>query len=341
MRGRLAIVAAAAFVAATLGTARAAEKSIEEMLKVIEQKLAAGPADGPARVTHPRPGAKVERYEPSSEKITALKKKIGFKIGERFQDYNKRKYFWGLAMLYIDTQRHKEAWEILNGRFLTGRVSFREQHRINNGEAHREAAKIAAIQGGVEQAEKLAQEAINRAHAPHLQSWADGALKWVKGYEEGKKKVEQWEAAYAEKPEDSKLAWQLANAYRHNVLRSLDEVIFLQDIVDRFPEHGMVKSGEVEWRLAEGCSRYGLYDEATALYIKICKAYPKHHQVKRGEGWWRAGEGLRRQGKWKEARNYYQLVLKHTPKHSCNQKHQNQNESALARRIRECNQNIN
>jgi len=328
-------------LAAGLGSVRAAEPSIEEMLSVIEQKLSAPEPAGPAQPSRPGAKDKFERYKPASDAIEELQKKIEKKVGERMADYSKRKALWAQAMLYVDTQYYEKAWEILGGRFLADRVSYKEKGLISRGDAHREAARVAAIGGRAEYAEQLAKEASNRASAPHLQNMADGTARWVAAYKENKEKVEGWERAFAKNPKDGKLRWSLANSYRHNVCRYLDEVIALQDMLERFGDHKQVTRGEVEWRLAEGYSRYHLFDEATALYIKICKDYPKHSQVKRGEGWWRAGEGLRRQGKWKQARAYYQRIMKETPKHPQNQLRQNQQQTTLAQRIQECNRNIN
>jgi len=341
-RACLVLIAGACLAFAPL-SARAAEPSIEEMLKVIELKLAGPAGGGGAGSRRPgRPGSKdkFERYKPKSEAITDLQRKIEQKVGERMTQYIKMKYFWSQAMLYIDTQHYKEAADIIGGRYLTGRISNKEKWRITRGEAHREASRLAAIAGREEQAEQLSTEAVSRASSTHIQNMADGMARWVSNYEDNKKKVEQWEIAFAEKPDDGKLRWALASSYRHTVCRYLDEIIALQDMLERFSGHKQVKSGEVEWRLAEGYSRFHLFDKATALYIKICKDYPKHGHVKRGEGWWRAGEGLRRQGKWKAARAYYQRIMKETPKHTVNQLRQNQQVTTLAQRIQECNRNV-
>ena len=332
-------------VAVTLGLAapacRAADgPSIEEMFEVIAQKLASGGSTAATSPRPARPGKKgeVERYEPTSEKIGEVKGKINQKTSERIAGYVKFKQYWPQAMLYMDIQKFDLAGNILLGRFIPDRIPKRQRGPLVSGEAHREAAYVLAMAGKAEQAEAFATEAASRAAHPHHQNSADWAMKFVDKYPEAKKQCDELEAKYAASPGDAKLCWSLVNMYRTNVRQRLDELFNLMDMLDRFPTHSMVKSGEVEWRIAEGYGRYHLSDEATVLYVKIAKDYPKHGQVKSGECWWRAGEGLRRQKKWKQARDYYQRMLKETPKHHHCRLQQNQTETTVARRIKECNQ---
>jgi tetratricopeptide (TPR) repeat protein len=346
--------------------------SIEEMLKDIDGKLSTGaekPAPGkepappagekpptptpaqPAATTPASPAAqpaaaptapppKFQRYEPKSDAIGKLKDKINASVVENQQDFDKKDSYWPLAMLYLDIQRYPQSAEILVNRFLSGKAPRRQAGPFDNGEAHREAARVLAILGRPKEAEAAAAESVQRATAPHLQRMADAMVRWVAEYPQKRLEHDWMEYEFSKNPADAELRWRLCDSYRRCVSQNLDEIIALQDMIERFPQHPMSARGEVEWRLAEGYDRFFLSDDALPIYLHVDKEHPDYGQVKGGECWWRIAEKFRAQGKWKEARDFYQRMAKDSPGHYCCQLQFGQMKTTVTSRVEECNQHV-
>ncbi len=329
--------------------AGAQDPSIEEMLSVIAKQTEAVEAT-PTAAPAPQPGGekpipaapeKFERYKSKSDGVKEIEAKIKRGASTRAADYKRRRIDWSLGILYKDIQFNRESATILINKFVAGRAQKREEYHLTEGEAHREAAVVAVILGKQELAEAYAKEAANRATRPHIQGQADRVVRLVDEYERKKAEQTVLEAKFAKDPNDGDTAWKIADSYKHYTRQYFDEVLALKDMHERFPDHKQTKSGEVEWRLAEGYDRFKLVDEALALYLVLDKEHPKYNHVKRGECWWRIAEKLRRRKDWKRARDFYKRMQKEAPKHFICQKRQNQAEATVVTRLRECNANIN
>ena len=164
--------------------------------------------------------------------------------------------------------------------------------------------------------------------------------------------------------------WQLCPRYRDSrPYAPIAHIVTLYKLREWYAEHREVKSGEVQWRLAErlhcwvdgarrassqprakGTHWRGPYDHVYNEAMHLIETRSKHQRVTGGDALWAAAEARRKQGYetlpseaadvWKDARARFMEFQRKHPKHGRHTKSPTTGVSEWQRKVRELNKKI-
>jgi hypothetical protein len=330
------------------GTARAGEApaasspggpSIEEMLWVIETKLAGhggqGPAGLPEEAGAPsapasaaqREGEEEDRWTKSapakaltagklSTSIEAEIRRLERRASERLLLLSRRRYEWEIAQLYMRLEKFRKAALLLKKFYATRNAGQgADSGRLNRfGEIDLEYARVMTYLGHHSLAEPALAEAKRRMELAKSDEvwdrrpgtstvrWFDDRVAFIENYPEVREQVDALVESLAARPNGDE-QWKLVELYnpRHNkAVMPLSWLVGLLEMRERYPEHEEVSGGDADWQLMSAYRHHEVYDRAAEILKGMEKKFPEFQYVKEGDHIWELAKSHEYMGRFLE-----------------------------------------
>lgn len=301
------------------------EPSIEEMFAEIAARTT-GAGRKPA-VSRSKPAAESTSRSTSKSAgksakfsgaaVTAIKK-VERRAGERLSMLQKERRGWQIAQLYIRLEKFK-----LAARILAPMLKSRDpgpgakRHWLDRvGEFELEYARVMACLGKDRTASHMLAQHRKRLEdartAPDEDDrpgtgYVDGLERrqaFVEGYAEARARVDELTAALAQKP-DGDRQWELVRLCEPGqnegkAVLGLKWLAALIDLIEGYPDHEQVTSGNAHWNLYRAYLHYDVYEECIKILELMPKKFPEYGQTENGNYLWDLGDRYANLGRLKE-----------------------------------------
>lgn len=110
------------------------------------------------------------------------------------------------------------------------------------------------------------------------------------------------------------LQWELCVVYREKIFSPVEEFLELSWLIEAFPDHPKVKSGDADWALVVCCEKLLDYRQVLSLTERFARAFPEHAAVKEGDLLWAQAKAQFGKGAFKDAKRVAETLKEKHPK---------------------------
>lgn len=251
-------------------------------------------------------------------------KKIQKRAQECYAVLRMRKHNWEIVQLYIRLERYKKAAETLYpllrarpaGDYSAQRswgwggydleyafiMKHLDQEKITNAMLGEHSKKLAKARAGP----------YDRSPRSYDLTRINKRLTFFDNYPEARRRVEELEAALAKGREmaaggappagtgNAEKLWELVNLCRPGSYKAelpLKWFAALYELVTKYPDHALLRSGKVQWEYHRACRLHRLHEDCIKILTPMLERFPELYDIKTGNGLWELAESYENLGR--------------------------------------------